>query len=475
MYSRLGSYPVSTTHPADPHRQFLHYPLAKPTVLPPQVSTQVAFPRPTLSISSSRSSPHSFTSGSSSEFPVEDGNQYPLSVTRSSTMSSQQSSLSHRALLQGRPLPQVPPLPMPPVPIPPPVNTSHNSPSLVNSSPITSPSSPTTLRPKRALPIIPPSPHTPQMPGPAHLSASPATSSVGSSDVCISPPQSSSVEPSSKLRVNLSVDLSPTTAVIQRLPHPRYQPQTRVTVRRVNAEASSSRVQLPPRSPVSLEDLAPPLPVSRPKLKVETSQLTKAATESNDHPKRRIQTPPRAEPNSAPFVQTKHQFPQQVHPLPRVPDQTDLPSRVQNLPRRSSLDSLTTRSSALLSPGQALSPYVSKRPKSRRFSRSPQQYGFLDDLPESGSDGAPGLSVTGTRITEATPTSITGRSDRGLVVEGDMGEPISPLKFTKDNSDREHDEDPDFVWDEASPGHGSHSVVESRTYFWQRFPLHRFG
>lgn len=462
MYPRLESYPVTTTHPPGPKRQVLHYPLTKSAVFSSQVSTQVAFPRPTLSIPS-RSSSNSSASGSSPEFSIEDMNRYPISVAKSSTMPSQQQSSSHRALLQGRPLPQVPPLPMPPAPTQPLANASLIT---MSPSPITSPSSPTTLhRPKRALPIIPPSPRTSQMTCPPYLSTSPATSSISSSDVCMQSPQSSSsAEPSSKLHTNPSIDLSPTTAVIHRIPPLRQQSQTRIALRRVNAEASSSKVQLPPRSPVSLEELILPPPPLRPKLKVQTSPVTRAPADhshrgslSGDRPRLRIQAGSLAEPNSAPFVRTRHQFPPQVHPLPRVPTQTE-PNRVSNMPRRSSLDSLTVRSSALLSPGQALSPFVSKRPRSRRFSKSPQQYGFSEELP----------------IPEAAPAPITGRYDCG-VDEDDTEEPISPIKFTRDDPDGEHDEGPNFGWNEASPGRGSRSAVESRAYFWQLLFLRRLN
>ena len=469
MYSRLESYPVSTTRPVEPQLQIRHYPLTKPVAFSAQISTQVAFPRPTLSITASRSSSRSSASGSSPELSTEDVNRYHTSFTKSPTMSSQhQPTPSHRALLQGRPLPQVPPLPIPSAPVRPLVNTSFNSAIVPIPSPITSPSSPTTLhRPKRALPIIPPSPRTPQLAGLSHLSTSPATSSISSSDVYMQSPQSSSsAEPPSKFHVNLSVDLSPTTSVIHRLPPLKQQSQTRIAVRRVNAEASSSKVQLPARSPVSLDDLTPPPPLPRPKLKVQTSPVARTLTDHSrreslpsDRPKLRIQTPSLAEPNSATFVGTRHQVPQQVHPLPRVPSQTESPTRVQSLTRRSSLDSLTTRSSALLSPGQALSPYVSKRPRSRRFSRSPQQYGFLDELP----------------IPEEVPPAIAGRSDRGLMHEGDVEEPISPIKFTRDDSDGEHDdEDLTFGWNQASPRRDDPSVVPNRTCFLRLLPLHSF-
>ena len=377
-------------------------------------------------------------------------------------MLSQQHPPLHRALPQGRPLPQAPRLPMPPPPVQPLTIAPLNA---VCPSPVMSPSSPTTLhRPKRALPIIPPSPRTSQF-TPPHLSTSPATSSISSSDVCTQSPQSSSsVEPPSRLHANPPVDLSPTSAVIHRLSPLKRQPQTRIAVPRVNAEASSSKVQLPPRSPVSLDDLAPPPPPPRPKLKVQTSPVTRALTDrshreslSTDRPKLRIQAASLVEPNSVPSVRTRHQFPQHIHPLPRVPTQTE-PNRVQNLPRRSSLDSLTTRSSALLSPGQALSPYVSKRPRSRRFSKSPQQYGFSNEL----------------SIPEASPAAVSGDDDRGLVGEDDMEEPISPIKFTRDDPDGEFDEDPIFGWDEASPGLGSHAVVDGRAYF-PNFSFGRLG
>ncbi|KAF9653305.1 hypothetical protein BDM02DRAFT_3182847 [Thelephora ganbajun] len=477
MYSRLESYPVTTTHPADPQHKILHPPLIKSAVLSSQAPIQATFPRPTLFIPSSRSSSNSSASGSSPEFSTEDVNQYPISATKFSTMSSrQQPSSSYRALLQGRPLPQVPPLPMPPAPIQLPTNNPLNNASIPNPSPITSPSSPTALqRPKRALPIIPPSPRTPQMTGHSYLSTSPATPSVGSSDVHTPSPQSSSsVEPFSKLHVSLSIDLSPTAAVIHRLPYLRQQPQTRIAARRVNAEASSSKVQLPPRTPVSLDDLISPLPPPRPKLKVPTPPLTRAPTDhshresqSNDRPKLRIQTPSLVEPDSAPFNRTRHQLPQKVHPLPRVPIQIESGGRVSSLARRSSLDSLTTRSSALLSPGQALSPYVSKRPRSRRFSRSPQQYSSLNVFSEGGSLGAPGLGVTGTRTAD--------RDSRDLADEDGLEEPISPMKFTRDDPDGEHDGGGHgYGWDGANPGRGSRSVVESRTYFSATVPFASF-
>ena len=367
-------------------------------------------------------------------------------------MSSQQQPPLHRALPQGRPLPKVPPLPLPPAPIQPLANGPVNT---MIPSPIMSPSSPTNLhRPKRALPIIPPSPRTAQF-TPPHLSTSPVTSSVSSPDVCMqSPHSSSSAEPSSKLHANPPTDLSPTIPVIHRLPPQRQQSQTRIAVRRVNAEASSSKVQLPPRSPVLLEDLTlPPSPL-RPKLKVQTSPVTRALTErshreslSSNRPRLHTQAASLVVPNSAPFFRTRHLLPQQVHPLPRVPLQTE-PNRVQNLPRRSSLDSLTTRSSALLSPGQTLSPYFSKRPRSRRFSKSPQQYGFSDELP----------------IPEVSSAAITGHDDLGLVSKEELEEPISPIKFTRDDPDG-RDEDPNFGRNESSPGRGVRSTVESCAYF----------
>lgn len=461
MYSRLESYPVTTTRPAD---QILPCPLTKSAVLSSQVSFQTAFPRPTAFIPS-RSSFHSSASGSSPEFSSGDVNQYSISVTKPSNMTSQQRpSLSQRALLQGRPLPQVPPLPVPLAPIRHSASNSLSSATIANPSPITSPSSPTTLhRPKRALPIIPPSPRTPQITGLSHFSPSPATPSTSSSDVYTPSPQSSSsVEPFSKLHVNLSIDLSPTTTVIHHLPPLRRHPQTRVAVRRVNAEASSSKVQLPPRSPVSLDDLISPLPPPRPNLKVQTPPLTRALTnhsKSNDRPKLRIRTPSLAEPNSAPFVQARHQLPPKFHPLPRVPIQAESAGRVPNLPRRSSLDSLTMRSSALLSPGQPLSPYVSRRPRSRRFSRSPQQSGFLNTPLGNGSAGSSDSSMI--------ETGVTNRGDHEVK---DKEEMIPPMKLIREGPDGGRDGGPDRRWDELSPRHGGRSVAEGREYFLATIP-----
>lgn len=438
MYSELESYPVTTTRPTDPQHKILHYTLTKSAVLSSQASIQVAFPRPTVFIPSSRSSSHS--SGSSPEFPTEDVNQRSVSVTKSFAMPSHQPpSFSNRVLPQGRPLPQVPPLPLSLGLIQSTANASSNSTSVPNPSPITSPSSPTTLhRPKRALPIIPPSPRTPHMTCHPHLSDSPAATPFGSSDAP-APSQSPPVEHPSKIHVNSSVDLCSTPAVIHHLPPLRHQPRTRKIVCRINAEASSSKVQLPPRSPAPLDNMLLPLPPPRPKLKVQTPPLTKAMADhshreshSTDRPKLRIHTP-LTEPD---FNRTRYQHPQRIQPLPRVPIQAESAGRVPNLPRRSSLDSLTTRSSALLSPGQALSPYVSKRPRSRRFSKSPQLLGI-------------------------TETGTTGRNGQG----GDM-EPISPMKFVKDNSDEDFDDaELEYRWNESSSGHVSHPVVESRTCF----------
>ena len=456
MYSGLESYPVTTTHPADPKHQILHYTLTKSAVLSSQASIQVAFPRPTVFIPSSRSSSHS--SGSSPEFPMEDVNQRSISVTKSFAISPHPPpSFSNRVLPQGRPLPQVPPLPLSLGPIQPPANhPSNNATSVPNPSPITSPSSPTTLhRPKRALPIIPPSPRTPQMTCHSHLSDSPAAASFGSSDAP-TPSQSSSIEHLSKAHVHPSVDLSSTTPVIHHLPPLRHKPRTRKVAPRVNAEASSSRVQLPPQLPVSLDDLLSPFPPPRPRLKVQTPSLAKAVTDRPHHESGSLNRPnphahtPLTEPDSALFHKSRHQLTQRVQPLPRVPIQTELAGRVSNIPRRSSLDSLTTRSSALLSPGQALSPYVSKRPKSRRLSRTPQLHGPVNT-------GSSGLGTTEARN--------SGRNDQGPAHGGDT-EPISPMKFVRDNSDEEFDvEELEYRWNESSSGRVNHSVVESRKCF----------
>ena len=465
MYPWLESYPVTTTNPADPQHQILHYPLTKSAVLSSQASIQVVFPRPTVFIPSSRSSSHS--SGSSPEFLTEDANKRSTSSMPPAMPLQQPPSFSNRTLPQGRPLPQVPPLPLSLVPIQPPATNPSNGGSMPNPSPITSPSSPTTLhRPKRALPIIPPSPRTPQMTGHSHLSDSPATPSFGSSDAP-TPSQPAPAEHLSKVHVHPSVDLSSTIGVIHHLPPLRQQPRTRIAARRVNAEPSSSKIQLSPQSPVALDDLLHPLPPPRPKLSVQTPPLTRAVTDhshresfSKDRPKLRIHTP-LTEPESATLNKTRHHLPRRGQPLPRVPIETESESQVPTLPRRSSLDSLTIRSSALLSPGQALSPYVSKRPRSRRFSKSPQLHSFNNTLP--GSENVSDLGITEARS--------TGRNDRALGRGGDT-EPISPMKFVRDNSDDELEgEDHEYRWNESTSGRGSHSVPLSRTCFLAILPF----
>ncbi|KAF9779187.1 hypothetical protein BJ322DRAFT_1113544 [Thelephora terrestris] len=457
MHPWLESYPTTTTHPVDPQHRILRYPLTKSAVLSPQTSIQVVFPRPTVFIPSSRSSSNS--SGSSPEFLTEDTNKRFIS-TKSPTMPLQQPpSFSNRTLPHGRPLPQVPPLPLSLVPIQPPANTPSNCGSLPNPSPITSPSSPTTLhRPKRALPIIPPSPRTPHMTGHSHLSDSPATQSHGSSDAP-TPSQSAPAEHISKAHVNPSVDLSSNTSLMHHLSPLRQQPQTRIATRRVNAEPSSSKVQLSPQSPVSLDDLLQPLPPPRPKLTVQTPPLARAVTDhshresfSNDRPKLRLQTP-LTEPESATLNRAGYRLPRRAQPLPRVPIETETATEVPALPRRASLDSLTIRSSALLSPGQALSPYVSKRPRSRRFSRNPQLHSSSNTVPGSGPANVSSLGITESRNTD--------RNDQTLAPGGDI-EPISPMKFVRDDSDDElDDEDDEYRWNESTAGRGSHSLPQS--------------
>lgn len=64
-----------------------------------------------------------------------------------------------------------------------------------------------------------------------------------------------------------------------------------------------------------------------------------------------------------------------------------------------------------------------------------------------------------------TETRNTGRNDPGHGHGGDT-EPISPMKFVRDDSDEEFDdEELEYRWNEPSSGRVSHSVVESRTYF----------
>ena len=54
---------------------------------------------------------------------------------------------------------------------------------------------------------------------------------------------------------------------------------------------------------------------------------------------------------------------------------------------------------------------------------------------------------------------------QGLAHGGDT-EPISPMKFVRDNSDEEpDDEDHEYRWNESSSGHGSRSAVGSCAYF----------
>jgi hypothetical protein len=208
-------------------------------------------------------------------------------------------------------------------------------------------------------------------------------------------------------------------------------------------------------------------------LKGQTPPLANAAADhsnresySKDRPRLRIQTP-LIEPDSAPFNRTRHQLPQRVQPLPRLPIQTESVGRVPSLARRSSLDSLTTRSSALLSPGQALSPYIFKRPKSRRIPRSPQLYSSANVVTGSGSVNLLSQGIPATRN--------TGRNDQGVVHGGDA-EPISPMKFVRDNSDEEFDEeDNEYRWNESRAGRDGHPMADNCACFLiTLFPIGNF-
>ena len=78
--------------------------------------------------------------------------------------------------------------------------------------------------------------------------------------------------------------------------------------------------------------------------------------------------------------------------------------------------------------------------------------------------GSSGLAPTKTRV--------SSRGHHELEDGDDTEETISPMKFTRGGSDRVRDYgSPDYEWDEASPGRGSHSVVESREYFLATIPI----
>lgn len=70
-----------------------------------------------------------------------------------------------------------------------------------------------------------------------------------------------------------------------------------------------------------------------------------------------------------------------------------------------------------------------------------------------------------------TETRVTSRGIRELE-DGDTEDTISPMKFTRGGFDAGRDVGgPDYYWDEASPGRGSRSVVESREYFSATIPI----
>jgi len=77
--------------------------------------------------------------------------------------------------------------------------------------------------------------------------------------------------------------------------------------------------------------------------------------------------------------------------------------------------------------------------------------------------GSPGPATTETRV--------TSRGIRELE-DGDTEDTISPMKFTRGGFDGGRDGGGlDYYWDEASPGRGSRSVVESREYFLATIPI----
>ena len=76
--------------------------------------------------------------------------------------------------------------------------------------------------------------------------------------------------------------------------------------------------------------------------------------------------------------------------------------------------------------------------------------------------GSPGPATSETRL--------TSRGIRELE-DGETEETISPMKFTRGFGGVRDGGGPDYDWDEASPGRGSRSAVESREYFLATIPI----
>lgn len=69
-------------------------------------------------------------------------------------------------------------------------------------------------------------------------------------------------------------------------------------------------------------------------------------------------------------------------------------------------------------------------------------------------------------IAGTVPATVTGRGGRTLAVEDNVEDSISPIEFTRNDSDGERDGPVlDLGWDEMSPGLGNRSAVEIRAYF----------
>lgn len=391
----------------------------KPVPYSPPASVQTRFPRPSFFIScSSRSS--SVSSSSSSGGRSTD--EVPAWSSATSLAQSQSATLR-------RPLPQVP------IPCQPSsayaVMFSSSS-----SSPVASPSSaasPTGGRPRRALPVIPP-----PLPTRPHFEALPrniCAKTVLDLPTVVSASSSSDFVTPSYLRPAISYQ------EVQRAktaPNVNSRPSTSG-----NAEASSSKIPMTSANVQGSSSKTPYIPkpltagnsegssskifhIARPSTADGNAEASssKLLRPTSQRPQLRVQTTVHA---IATVSNLRQLVPQQ--PLLKVELQTNL------VMRRSSLDSMTARSSTLLTPDQALFPASDKR----RSSRMPRRDRF------STSSSPARSPAVGSNKSRLSVLSKAGSDTSKLNSPDDYDGELSPMEFKPRGSGSGDEQDDQWV------------------------------
>jgi hypothetical protein len=127
-----------------------------------------------------------------------------------------------------------------------------------------------------------------------------------------------------------------------------------------------------------------------------------------------------------------------VVPLQIPLKSTRLSKRAQPIVRRSSLDSLTTRSTTLLYPDQALSPFVRKKTKIRH-KQHPAVLSY--SLTSSRDNSSRKSQIAGSTLRPGFPKSRTSPLMLDAANSGDYVEELSPMEFKSPVGSGEDDDD----------------------------------